>query len=171
MIKTNQGKRIDTVFVLIIFCVFAISVLMVLILGAGIYRNMTGISREGRDERTVLSYIWTKVKSNDKAECVYIGDFHGLSALCFDEVFDEITYRTVVYHYDGWVYELAYETSLDFMPENGERIMEIQYLSFENLGDGLMRVSSGINSLLISQRGKLSGSGSDAVLSEGGLSG
>jgi len=64
MMKATRGKRIDTIFVLIIFCIFAVSVLIVLMLGAGIYRNMNDISNDGRDERTALSYLWKKVKNN-----------------------------------------------------------------------------------------------------------
>ena len=41
--KTIKSSRVDTVFVLIIFCVFAISMLLVLMLGASIYKNMTEI--------------------------------------------------------------------------------------------------------------------------------
>ena len=55
MMKRVRGHKIDTIFVLLIFCIFAVSVLMVLMLGANTYKNMTEISRDGQDERTVLS--------------------------------------------------------------------------------------------------------------------
>ena len=157
MIKTTRNTRIDTIFVLIIFCVFAISVLMVLMLGANIYKNMTDISHEGYDDRTGLSYIWTKVKNNDKNGTISIGDFNGLPALCFDEVinddmFGPTSYRTMVYYYNGWVCELFSETSLTFLPEDGEQIIKIDDLSFEALDHGVIKVTSGINSLLISPR-------------------
>ena len=170
MMKMTRSSRIDTVFVLIIFCVFAISVLMVLMLGANIYRSMNDISREGYDERTGLSYIWTKVKNNDEEGRIHIGDFHGLSALCFDEEFDWVTYRTMVYFYDGWVYELFSEVGLDFLPEDGAQIIQIDDLRFDELGYGLIRVSSGTNSLLISPRGRTAQVNPYADAHEGGLS-
>jgi hypothetical protein len=153
MIKTTGGQKIDTIFVLIIFCVFALSVLMVLMLGASVYSNMTDITRTGQDERTLLSYVWTKVKNGDDAGSIYVGEFCGLPALCFDEEYGELQYQTAIYHYDGWVYELFYEKGYDFSPEDGVQIMEIDDLRFEEYERGLIKVSSGANSMLVSPRG------------------
>ena len=176
MIKTTRNTRIDTIFVLIIFCVFAISVLMVLMLGANIYKNMTDISHEGYDDRTGLSYIWTKVKNNDENGMISIGDFNGLPALCFDEVINDdtygpTTYRTMVYFYDGWVYELFSETDLDFLPQDGEQVIKIDTLSFEALDHGLIKVSSGASNLLISPRSVNAETNPYATSFEGGLAG
>ena len=150
---TARGQRIDTVFVLIIFCVFAVSVLMVLMFGASIYQNMTEISREEHDERTVLSYVRTKVRNDDEAGRIQVGEFHGLPALCFDEDIGGISYRTIIYHYNGWVHELFSEAELDFQPQAGVPIMELSDLRFEELEYGLIKVSSGTKSLLIFPRG------------------
>ena len=148
----TMKNKIDSVFVLIIFSVFALSVLMVLMLGASVYKNMTEITREGQEERTLLSFIWTKVKNSDDAGSVYVGEFCGLPALCFDEDIGGTQYWTVIYHYDGWVYELFSEKELEFFPEDGERVLEIPELSFEEHEYGLIKVSSGKKTLLISPR-------------------
>ena len=167
--KMTGKNRIDTVFVLLIFSVFALSVLMVLMLGARIYNNMTDMTREGQDERTLLSYIWTKVKNNDKAGSVYVGEFCGLSALCIDEKFDETPYRTVVYQYDGWVYELFSETGIEFLPEDGIKVMMIDDLKFEEYEYGLIKISTGETSLLLSPRAGYANAGEVGTLfDEGG---
>ena len=102
----NSGKsKVDTVFVLIIFSVFALSVLLVLMLGARVYKNMTDITSENQEERTFISYVWTKVKNGDKNGSARAGEFGGLSALCFDEVIGGDSYQTVIYHLKAcWVY-------------------------------------------------------------------
>ena len=153
MASMTKEHKVDTVFVLIIFCVFALAILMVLMLGASVYKNMTEITRDGQDERTLLSYIWTKVKNGDDSASVYVGDFNGLNALCFDEVFYGTRYRTVIYHYDGWVYELFSETGLDFLPEDGIRVTMIGDLSFEEFEHGLIKVSTGTRSMMVFPRG------------------
>jgi len=166
MATATRGQRIDTVFVLIVFCIFAISVLTVLMLGANTYSHITEMSREDQAERTALSYIWTKIKNGDEAGSVSVGDFHGLSSLRIDEEFDGIRYRTVIYHYDGWVFELFSEADLEFYPEDGVRIIAADGLEFSALDYGLIRVSAGTRSLLISPRGAVreegSGSGEEA---------
>jgi len=151
-----------------IFCVFAVSVLMVLMLGANTYKNVTDMSRDGDSERSVLSYIWTKIKNSDDAGQIYVGDFHGLSALYIIEDIAQTQYITTVYHYDGWVYELFCEAGLEFTPENGTQIIRIDYLTFDNLDNGSIKVSSGGKDLLIFPRGNTPGEFSRALFAEGG---
>jgi len=171
MIHTNRGHRIDTIFVLIIFCVFAVSVLMVLMLSASTYENVTELSREGHADRSVLSYIWTKVKNSDNAGQIHVGEFHGLSALYIEEDIGQTQYKTVVYHYNGWVYELFCEADLEFRPEDGAQIIRIENLTFEDTDNGSIIVSSGGNNLIIFPRGSVPEPDSLAVLAESGVVG
>jgi hypothetical protein len=150
---TIREQRIDTVFVLIIFCVFAISMLLVLMFGASIYKNMTEISREGYDECTTLSYFWTKVKNCDDAGKVYIGDFQGQPALCLAEVFGDTTYLTMIYRYRGRLYELFTEMGIELDPEDGMPIIDVGDLEFYELDDGLIKITAGAKSVLIAPRG------------------
>jgi len=152
MRKSIRGRRLDTVFVLIIFCIFAMSVLMVLMLGADIYQNMTEISRDEQDERTVLSYIRTKVRSNDEHGMIYVGEFGGAPALLYDTHFDGMVFRTAIYHYDGWIYELFSEVSLGLLPADGTPIMPLESIYFESIESGLIRVTAGTKSLLLHTR-------------------
>jgi len=152
MIRTVREHRIGTVFVLCVFVVFAFSVLMVLMLGASTYSNITEMSREQQAERTVLSYVWTKVRNSDENGNIYIGEFNSLPALHIDEDIGGVIYRTVIYHYEGWVYELFSDAELDFMPIDGVRLIQTTDLRFEGLDLGLIRVSSGTRSLLLSPR-------------------
>ena len=152
---TGAGTaKIGTAAALMIFGIFTMSVLAVLVLGVDAYKNMTDISREGYDERVCLSYLWTKVKNGDEAERVYIGDFHGLNALCLDEIYEGATYHTMIYHHEGWVYELFFEDGLEFSPEDGVPVIKNGSLSFEQLDDGLIKVSVGSDCVFISPRGK-----------------
>ena len=149
----RAGRKTDTVFVLIIFCVFAVSVLMVLMLGASIYKNMTDLTRDGQDESTTLAFVWTKVKNCDEAGSIYIDDFYGRSALCFDEVLGGTVYQTLIYHFNGWVYELFCEKGLGLRPEDGIQIIRIGELEFKELDYGLIKIVTGDKSLLVSPRG------------------
>ena len=152
MSQTVRGQRIDTIFVLIIFVVFAVSVLLVLMLSASTYSNVTEMSRDEQSERSVLSYIWTKVRNSDESGGVSVGYFHGIQAIRIDETIGGVLYRTVIYHYDGWVYELFSDAALEFYPEDGTRIIQTADLKFAELGYGLIRITSGSRSLLISPR-------------------
>jgi len=156
MNKATRGRNVDTIFVLIIFSVFAFSVLMVLMLGASVYRNVNDISREGQQEHTALSYIWTKTKNYDSAGSIYAGEFHGLSALFIDEHIGGSTFRTAIYNYDGWLLELYGETLHEFSPRDGVRIVQNDSLIFRESGNGLIEVTAGSLSFLLHPRSGLS---------------
>ena len=159
MKKAVRGRSIDTIFVLIVFGIFAFSVLMVLMLGASIYRNINDISQDGHYEHTALSYIWTKTKNFDEAGSVHVGDFNGVPALFIDELLGDTEFRTAVYHYDGWLMELFSEAELEFSPMDGVRIVMVDDLSFAEVNYGpvddsssLIKVDAGGMVLLLSPR-------------------
>ena len=142
MSKSIRGRNVDTIFVLIIFSIFAFSVLMVLMLGASVYRNVNDISREGQQEHTALSYIWTKTKNYDSAGSIYAGEFHGLSALFIDEHIGDSTFSTAIYCYNGWLLELYGESLTGFSPSDGVPVAQIDSLSFRELSNGLIEVTA-----------------------------
>jgi len=129
----------DTVFVLIIFCVFAASVLLVLMLGGGIYKTISDQAQDGYAQRTCLSYLWSKVKTGDKSGSVFVSEFNGASALCLEEEYDGVLYKTLIYQHNGWVYELFYESGLEFDLDSGMQVTEIDALSFEALENGSVK--------------------------------
>jgi hypothetical protein len=155
MNKPVQQRKIDTVFTLLLFSCFSMAVLITLMLGVNFYQHMTDISSEGYDERTSLSYIWTKIKNNDGAEKISVGSFGGIPALYFygDTTGDTI-FATRIYPYNGWVYELYSDVNLELDPEDGTPIIRAESLSFEQLDRGMVRVSAGSYSVLIYPRSK-----------------
>jgi len=155
MNRVMRGRSIDTIFVLIVFSIFAISVLMVLMFGASIYRNVNELSRMNESEQTALAYIWTKTKNSDNAESISIGDFNGIPSLFITQNFGGIDFRTAIYHYDGWLFELFSEAELEFSPADGSRIVMVDDLSFETVDSGLFRATAGDRSLLFSPRSGL----------------
>ena len=147
-----QRSRTDTVFVLLIFCVFATSVFLVLMLGASTYQNMSEISGQGQNERVLLSYIRTKIRNADSGGRIYISSHHGIPALSIGEVLDDRYFVTLIYLYDGWVRELFHEEGLDFMLGESIPVIRVDSLEFENAENGLIRVSTDYGSMLILPR-------------------
>ena len=147
-----RGRSFDTLFVLVVFGIFAVSVLMVLMLGASIYRNINDISTDRQNEHTALAYIWTKSANFDDAESISVGDFNGVSALIIDEIIGDTHFVTRIYNHDGWLLELFSEAGLDFSLDDGVRVVMVDDLNFEAVDYGLIQVSIGDMSLLLSQR-------------------
>ena len=150
--KTVSGERAGATVALMVFCIFAMLVFSILILGVGAYRSIAGASRESFEERTSLSYIWMSVKNSESSGNVYLNDFHGLSALYIDEKIGESLYHTIIYHHNGWVYELFTGEALGFKPGAGTRIIQVESLDFQQYDEHSIMATSGDMSVFISQR-------------------
>lgn len=143
--------KIDSVFVLTVFCVFAASVLLVIMLAASAYAGMNEISESGRDERVLLSYVRTKIRGADSYGAVSVGKFHGSSALIISENFGGREFLTKIYLYDGVVRELFFEAGGEFFPEDGTVIVRTERLEF-SAPDGGVQICTGLGSSFILPR-------------------
>jgi hypothetical protein len=137
-------KKIDTVFVLAVFSIFAASVLLVIVLSGNAYANITEISDDGQSERILISYIRTKIRATDNANAIFVGTFHGNSALFLEENLNGREFVTAIYLHDGVVRELFHERGGDFLPEDGVAIIHTATLFFEQADHGLIRVITDI---------------------------
>ena len=140
--------QLDGLIALLLFGVFSVCILAVLLTGADAYRRLTDRDRAAFDRRTTLQYIAMRVRQGDREDGVRVADFNGLDALVFDE---GDGYVTRVYWRDGYIVELYAEEYLDLGLESGEPIMEAEPLGF-SMEDGLLKVTSGGDSILLSLR-------------------
>jgi hypothetical protein len=152
MLKQMPALKSDVVFSILLFTAFAIAVLMTLMLGARFYQGMNEMSHSGHEERTSLSYMWSKIKNNDKIDMISVGEFEGIPSLLLFQVYGETTYVTRIYAYDGWIYELFSEYGFDMLPEDGTRILQADNLAFEMNDRGMIKVTAGMGSVFIYPR-------------------
>ena len=151
----NFSRKTNTIFVMLVFLIFTISVLLTLMFSASVYRNVSDSLRENYNERTALSYIWTKVRRFDEGGSIFVGEFNGQSALFIREVFGGNVFETVLYSYDGWFRELFRSAAVEFNSADGLPLLELDRLEFVQLGNGIISVTSGDMNLLISQRSQI----------------
>ncbi len=140
--KKERSYSVDTVFVLVLFCVFAATILFVLMSGANVYKETARIMQERYEERTCLSYISQKVRHCDSDNAVYITEFDGTPALALEDEINNKEYNTLIYFYDGHVKELFCEKGAAFSKESGTDIIEAKNLQFANVDkdSGLIKI-------------------------------
>ncbi len=140
-VTRGQRHTIDRVFALTLFCAFAAAVLLVLIIGAGVYKNTVRSMENRYTERTCLSYVASKVQHYDASGGVYLQQFGDGQALALEERLGGSDFVTFIYTYNGYVMELFTEKGLQLMPEDGEIIIENSGLRFEKKEDNLIKVT------------------------------
>ena len=130
MRRFESKHHMDGLLILLLFGVFAVSILAVLLSGAGVYRRLAERDDHSYDRRTAVQYVATRVRQADQAGGVSVRTFEGCPALILSEEIEGETYETRIYHYDGYIRELFTDVTGEFSPEDGEKIMKAEELLF-----------------------------------------
>ena len=138
--KTENHHVVDVVFVLALFAVFALCAMMLVSIGAGVYQKTVNDMNENYNSRTAYSYVAEKIRQNDEAGSVSIGDISGHKALVLSEAVGDKTYATYLYAYDGYMRELF--VSPDFVldsssAEAGQKLLPVKNFDIEKEREGL----------------------------------
>ena len=138
--KNNSKNSISGLATLLMFGIFAVCIMSVLLTGAGAYKRLTQRDQESFAARTCSQYIVTKVHQAKSPESVSVDTFDGYDCLIFSEDIEGWTYITRVYCYEGWLCELFTADDGDFLPEDGEKVVEAQNFSVSS-ENGLIHIS------------------------------
>ena len=135
MKKNNLGG----ILALLVFAVFAVSVLMILLNGADIVQKVSERDRASFDRRTAAQYVTTRIRQADEAGMIGVRTTDGRDVLVLSEEIDGYVYETLVYCCDGYLREMFCESGLEQDPEFGEKILPLE--GFETgIEDGVLRI-------------------------------
>lgn len=124
--------RITDTAALLVLAVFALCILLVLLTGANLYRNLVNRGEDTYLRRTALQYLSTRVR---QAQSVEIGDFSGCDALILEEELEGEVCTTRIYCYDGWLRELYTVPGGTFSPQEGNGLLEAADLTLTRDGN------------------------------------
>ena len=123
----KKALSIESLFVMILFMVFAVSMVMMIISGRTSYGKILDEKEQAENLRIATSYLRMKLKQNNRLYSV----FASLSTKMDEEILEiwqsgeEEAYRTVIYFRQNKLWE-AYMTAEDeFDPALGESIIEL----------------------------------------------
>ena len=127
--------HISSLLALLLFAVFAVSILTVLLSGTEIYQRLSERDDAAYTHRTVVQYLSTKVRQGDAAGIITAKDFCGTPALVFSEELDGEVFETRIYCRDGHLYELFSPAALEALPEDGEPLLPLQSMEVTQRGN------------------------------------
>lgn len=132
---------VHLVSVLLIICVFAVSAMVLVNVGAIIYKNIAENNLETFQVRTSLSYVKTKINQYDSLEGVRVEEKDGRKQLVLSEMIEDEIYDTIIYFYKRKLLEITHEQGGNFKPEDGFTILGVDQfeISEEN---GLVKLKA-----------------------------
>lgn len=135
--QKQRTHMVDLLFTIALFCVFAVSSLSVILIGANVYRSVTSRASNTYGTRTVLSYIAQKFQSMDNACSPDILTFDGMDTLALYQEYNGELYATYIYEDEDALKELFTRADADFDPKAGNTIMDASDFKMSEVQEGV----------------------------------
>ena len=129
MKQESKQFHISRLFTLGVFFLFALTLVLVILTGAKIYRTTVDAGQHAYEERVTVQYLTARVRRADSLSLMTLEDFCSLDALVFHETLDGTDCQTLIYCYDGWLRELFCTDSAAFSPSSGEKVLPLDGIS------------------------------------------
>lgn len=139
--KNENRHMVDVLFVLTLFCVFALCSVLLIAVGAKVYQNTINSMETHFTSSTALSYISEKIRQNDKMSNITIEDFNGNDALVLSNEYNGEEYCTYIYSYAGQLKELFSKKNIQLSPEAGQNILSISDFIINEPEPGLYEIT------------------------------
>lgn len=135
MRKFLKNGSLSGLVALLTFVLFAISILFVLLNGAGVYRRLTQRDQYSYDSRTCAQYVATKMRQAPSPTAVSADTFGMVDSLRISQDIEGLEFVTRIYCYENWLMEIFMLADGDFLPEDGEKILPLSSLSVSQDGN------------------------------------
>lgn len=114
----------DTVFILLIFCLFAVCSLFLVLIGANVYKGIVKDMNANNETRASLSYVSNKIRTAD-ARDVSVEKIDGEAVLVIRSAYNNSEYKTYIYPKDGYLFEYFTKSENRFALGDGDKITPI----------------------------------------------
>lgn len=163
MLRLRQSnQKIDTVFVLLLFLLFAMTATVLVIIGVKQYKITADSMNYNYEVRTASSYLTEKVRQNDCGDGISIITIEtdnnlSVDAISLSSEINDINYYTYIYYYDGYLRELFVSEDSVYSLESGLKIIELSDLSLSDEQGGIIKAvitdtNGGASTLLLSTK-------------------
>ena len=137
--KAYSHDGASGLFVFLLLGIFALCSTLMVVFGAGAYRDSQNRLSRNDDRRILSSYVRSMVRAQDEEGAVYVEDAGGVRTVTLAYGFEEDAYLTRIYVADGYLREWFSDASREFVPAEGEKIAEASTMEAD-LENGLLSV-------------------------------
>ena len=139
-LDSKRSLKIDSVFVIALFTMFAVTAFLLILIGAKQYQHTADVMDANYESRTISSYLTEKIRQNDASGNVYISQLNGVDALAIETIENDITYITYIYYYNDALREIVVNEQSVFALETGQEIINTGGFIAEMVHDDLIKI-------------------------------
>ena len=136
-----RGRSVQTLCVLLIYCLFAVCSLLLILTGASAYREISRKMDGDNQLRASLSYVANKVRAGEEAGGIVLKKSGDTDVLTIAAEYDGDAYLTYLYWYDGTLMEQFLGETDPFLPADGEKVTPLKRFSMTRRG-GVLTLSA-----------------------------
>ena len=141
MFEKDNKHIIDILFVIALFCLFVLSAIFLITIGANIYSKTMANMDTNFNSRTAIAYITERVRQSDENDSIDIGNFEDCPSLIIYSTKGDKDYITYIYEYEGELRELTVRSDVELSPKAGQSIIEVQEFTLEYVSENLVKCS------------------------------
>lgn len=140
-LDNRRSNKIDGVFVIALFTMFAITAFLLILIGARQYQHTADTMDANYESRTISSYLTEKIRQNDSLGNVSIAELEDTHALAIETVENDVTYITYIYYYKEALREIVVNDSSVFSLDSGQEIIKTGGFTAAMVNDGLLKIT------------------------------
>lgn len=138
----KQIQFFDTLFLLILFCLFTVLSLFVILIGAHAYSGVVQDMDGNNQMRASLSYVANKIRAGDESGAVNVENINGQKVLTIRADYDKSEYKTYIYYYNSSIYEELRKAEQAFQLGKGDKISTAKAFSVEKIADNSLKLTA-----------------------------
>jgi hypothetical protein len=146
MIKDNSKQfSFQFILILLLFLMITIMSLMIILMGKDIYSSINNDRAINYEKRVSLSYVANKIRQSDRENSIEVRSLGDSKAVVIKDLYDDQVYETWIYHFDNAIYEMFTDEGVEFTPDDGMKVMEIESFNIEEMRPDLYKFTASSN--------------------------
>lgn len=137
----KKQHMVDVLFVMTLFCVFALSSLCVVYIGSRVYQQTTKSMESNFQTNTALNYVIEKTRQGNCLGNIQIRSIEDQEALVILQSYNDQLYATYIYQYNDQLRELFIKESQAPLLNDGDTIIAATQFEIEKLNNQLLHLT------------------------------
>lgn len=135
----KERNSVNGLLIFLVYGTFALFSLFLVVIGSRVYHAVVTSGNENTALRSSFVYVSNKIRmGTGNADSVYLEERSGLPVLVLK---DEQEYETLIYFYEGTLREYFVLSNEEFNPKAGEKIVDAESFSIEEILPGLLNLT------------------------------